>query len=270
VINGKTILPLGWNKPCAKARISPEALTAWLAPRGRIMDAGCGNGRVTALLAQHAPKTSDVVGIDLTAAHVAHENLRAFPNVTTFEKDLLGDLSDLGQFDLIYCQEVLHHTSDPKKSFLNLVSLLAPQGEIAIYVYKKKAPMREYADDYIRDRIKDLSYQDAQHSMRQLTEFSKILTDLNVKVTVPDVDILEIKAGEYDVQRLLYHFFLKCFWNDEMNFDDNVAINYDWYHPQLCTRHTQPEIQGWFKDAGLTITHEHVDFYGITMHGKKA
>jgi hypothetical protein len=29
------------------------------------------------------------------------------------------------------------------------------------------------------------------------------------------------------------------------------------------------EIQNWFKEEGLNIIHEHQDFYGITIRGKK-
>jgi SAM-dependent methyltransferase len=242
---------------------------AWLTGRSRILDAGCGNGRVTALLRRHAPVSAQVVGIDLTAAHVAQANLADAPNTAFFEKDLLGDLSDLGEFDLIYCQEVLHHTADPRGAFLNLTSRLAQGGEMAIYVYKLKAPLREHADDYVRDRISALPYEEALAAMKELTAFGKALSEMKATVRVPDVQLLGIDAGEYDVQRLIYHFFLKCFWNPDLDFDANAAINYDWYHPQLCTRHTLPEVESWFADAGLSIVHRCVDHYGITVRGVK-
>jgi SAM-dependent methyltransferase len=248
---------------------TPEAFRTWLAGRRRILDGGCGNGRVTALLRKYAPAATEVVGIDLSAAHVARANLGDAPNVSIFEKDLLGDLSDLGQFDLIYCQEVLHHTTDPRGAFLNLAGRLAPGGEIAIYVYKLKAPLREFADDFLRDRIAGLPYEKAMIAMRQVTALGQALAESGHKVTVPAVDLLGIEAGEYDVQRMLYHFFLKCFWNPALDFEANAAINFDWYHPQLCTRHTLPEVEGWFADAKLQVIHHVVDHYGITVRGVK-
>ncbi|MBU4566813.1 MAG: class I SAM-dependent methyltransferase [Desulfarculus sp.] len=246
---------------------NPDAFKQWLAGRSRILDAGCGNGRVTALLSMYAPTSSNILGIDLTAAHVAQENLAEFKNVRVQQKNILEDLSDLGTFDLIYCQEVLHHTSDPRAAFLNLCQRLANDGEIAIYVYKQKAPMREYADDFIRSAISSLPYEQAMSDMREVTELGKLLSELDTKVTVPDVRVLGIEAGEYDVQRLIYHFFLKCFWNPSLSFEDNAAINYDWYHPQLCTRHTLEEVEQWFKEAKLEIIHRLVDHYGITVRG---
>jgi hypothetical protein len=71
------------------------------------------------------------------------------------------------------------------------------------------------------------------------------------------------------VQRFVYHFFMKCFWSDELDAEANAVLNYDWYHPDHCSRHTQPEVRGWFVDAGFTVVHEHVDPYGITMRGRR-
>lgn len=244
-------------------------LTKWLNGRKRVLDAGCGNGRVTALLRKHAPVDTQVVGIDLTASNIAAENLSGAHNVHFEKRDLLGDLTGLGKFDLIYCQEVLHHTSDPAGAFVNLTHCLSDNGEIAIYVYKQKAPAREFCDDYIRDHISGMRYEEAIGVMKQIAKLGCALSELKAEVTVPDVTALGIQAGTYDVQRFIYHFFAKCFWNPDLDFDANVAINYDWYHPQLCSRHTLEEVEKWFSRAGLWITHRNVDHYGITVHGRK-
>lgn len=249
---------------------SPEQFRSFLSGKTRILDAGCGNGRVTALLRTNSnEKQTEVIGIDLTAHDVAAENLSGYSNVKFYEKNLLHNLEDLGRFDFIYCQEVLHHTGNAEKGFDNLVEILEQGGEIAIYVYKKKAPLREFADDFIRDRIKSMPYEDAMKHCRQITELGRVLSNSELKITVPDVEILEIKAGEYDVQRFVYHFFAKCFWNQEFSFEENAVINYDWYHPQDCTRHTMDEVLGWFAKNRLKVVHSFEDFYGITVRGVK-
>lgn len=245
-------------------------LKKFLSDKKAILDAGCGNGRVTALLRENSPETSLVAGIDLVAAEIAAKNLEGYKNVKIQQGDLLGDNSKVGKFDFVYCQEVLHHTSDPKLGFLNLVkNNLADEGVIAIYVYKKKAPLREHTDDFVRNAISTMSYEEAMKVCDQITELGKALSAVNVKVNIPAVEVLGIEKGEYDIQRFIYHFFVKCFWNNELNFHDNSVINYDWYHPQSCTRHTIEEIREWFDEGGLSITHECVDYYGITVQGKK-
>jgi hypothetical protein len=90
-----------------------------------------------------------------------------------------------------------------------------------------------------------------------------------IKLEVPSVDLLEIDAGEYALQRLFYHFFMKCFWNPDMSFHDNNIINYDWYHPQTCSRHTIEKVKEWFAFSGLSIEHEYLDHYGITIRVKR-
>jgi len=236
----------------------------------RILDAGCGNGRVTALLRKYASKDTEIVGIDVAPVSIAEKNLRTrglFQNVKFFEKDLLGNLKDLGKFDFIYCQEVLHHTANPQKAFHNLCALLEKDGEIAIYVYKKKAPVREFVDDFIREKISKLPYKEAMKVCEEITNLGKNLSEQKTKLKISKIDMLEIETGEYDLQRFIYHYFMKCFWNAELSFKENVAINFDWYHPQICERYTVEEIRNWFKKEKIKINHEFVDFYGITMKG---
>lgn len=242
-------------------------LRARLEGRRRVLDAGCGNGRVSALLRECADPATQVVGIDLVSHDVAQANLAGAPNVHFEQADLTQDLSRLGRFDFIYCQEVLHHTQDPARSFANLCALLNPGGEIAIYVYKVKAPVREFTDDYVRGKIANLPYEEALRLCAQITQLGKALSELDAKVRVPDVEVLGIEAGEYDVQRLVYHAFAKCFWNPELTVHANDLVNYDWYHPQTATRHTLAEVREWFRGQRLAITHEHVDPYGITVRG---
>jgi SAM-dependent methyltransferase len=247
-----------------------SAFRDFLSGKKRVLDAGCGNGRVTALLREcSSSERTHIVGVDLVAADVARENLADYSNIEIRSGDLLGDLSDLGHFDFIYCQEVLHHTSDPRRAFRNVCQRLAPGGEIAIYVYKQKAPAREFVDDYVRQEIASESYESAMNTCVQITRLGKALADLNVEFDAPAVPALGITGGRYDVQRFVYHFFMKCFWNPSLTFEENAAINYDWYHPQLCSRHTVEEVREWFAQEHLQVKHEHLDEYGITMRGAR-
>lgn len=252
---------------------SSKELQRYLGSKKRVLDAGCGNGRVTALLRKYSdPQITEVVGVDVAPIEIARGNLKKYKldqNTEFSQADLMKSLKKLGQFDFIYSQEVLHHTPNPEKSFKNLLEILSKDGEIAIYVYKKKSPAREYIDDYIRERISNLSYKKAMKVCEQITEFGKSLSEANIEIKVPSVDILDIAGGKYDLQRFLYYFFMKCFWNKNLSFQENVAINFDWYHPELCSRYTVEEIRSWFKRAHLKIVQECVDEYGITMRGKR-
>src|SRR4051812_29823790 len=68
-----------------------QDLREFLKDKKTILDAGCGNGRVTALLAMNAGPEAKITGIDLTAADVAAENLSGVTNVEFFTKDLMDN-----------------------------------------------------------------------------------------------------------------------------------------------------------------------------------
>ena len=234
----------------------------------RILDAGCGNGRVTALLSTLIPR-ADILGVDIIDLAVAKKNTSEFKRIHYRQADLREDLGFLGEFDFIYCQEVLHHLPNPPKAFANLVDILKQGGKIAIYVYKKKAPAREFMDAYISSKISGLDYTRALKACKQIANLGKKLSELDVEIEVGDIPLMGIKKGTYPLQRFLYHHFMKCFWNEKLSLNDNAAINFDWYHPKISSHHTQEEVREWFKFKKLSITRSHEDDYGITIHGEK-
>lgn len=250
---------------------SLEQIQMFLRNHRIILDAGCGNGRILGLFADLVNSNTRLFGIDLAAGDVARKNVGSRVE-QIFDGDLtqVESLSKIPSPDFIYCQEVLHHTSNPTGAFNNLARLLASEGEIAIYVYKRKAPIREFTDDYVRRLIEDSDYAQAIDLASDFTRLGRALTELDIEFDVPEVRSLEIPAGRYTVQRFLYHFFAKCYWNPELSEAANNMINYDWYHPAICSRHTLEEVREWFEDAGLDIVHEFVDEYGITMRGRKS
>ncbi|MDZ7958960.1 MAG: class I SAM-dependent methyltransferase [Aulosira sp. DedQUE10] len=104
----------------------------------RILDAGCGSGVGTEYLVHLNPQ-AQVVGIDLSAGTlaVAKERCkRSGANRVEFHHLSLYDVEQLpGEFDLINCVGVLHHTPDPIRGIQALAKKLAPGGLMHIFVY---------------------------------------------------------------------------------------------------------------------------------------
>ncbi|MDZ8054907.1 MAG: class I SAM-dependent methyltransferase [Aulosira sp. ZfuVER01] len=104
----------------------------------RILDAGCGSGVGTEYLVHLNPQ-AQVVGIDLSAGtlEVAKERCkRSGANRVEFHHLSLYDVEQLpGEFDLINCVGVLHHTPDPIRGIQALAKKLAPGGLMHIFVY---------------------------------------------------------------------------------------------------------------------------------------
>jgi arsenite methyltransferase len=175
-----------------------------------------------------------------------------------------------GSFDVVFSEGVLHHTPSTKRSFDALVPLLVDGGELMIYVYRRKAPIREFTDDYVRERLAGMSPEEAWEALRPLTQLGQVLAELEVEVEVPDdVPLLEIPAGRHDVQRLIYWHVAKLFWNPNMSFEENNHLNFDWYAPQYAWRHTEEEVRRWYAEAGLEIERFHVHEAGFTVRGVK-
>jgi arsenite methyltransferase len=152
----------------------------------------------------------------------------------------------------------------------SLARLLEPDGEILFYVYKKKSPIREFTDDYVRNAISSLGPDEAWELLRPLTKLGKALSDLKAEVTVPeDIPYLGIKAGRYDVQRLIYWHFAKLYWRDTFTLEENNHVNFDWYHPKYASRHTEEELRRWCAEAGLTVTRLDTQDAGYTIRAIK-
>lgn len=104
----------------------------------RILDAGCGSGVGTEYLVHLNPE-AEVIGIDLSAGTlaVAQERCqRSGAARVTFQQLSLFDAGKLpGEFDLINCVGVLHHTADPIRGIQALAQKLTPGGLMHIFVY---------------------------------------------------------------------------------------------------------------------------------------
>lgn len=104
----------------------------------RILDAGCGSGVGTEYLV-HLNPHAQVVGIDISAGtlEVARERCRrSGADRVEFQQLSLFDVEQLpGEFDLINCVGVLHHTDDPVRGIQALARKLAPGGIFHIFVY---------------------------------------------------------------------------------------------------------------------------------------
>lgn len=248
---------------------SGEEMQRHFARHHRILDAGCGAGLATStwLAPGWRHRGNEFVGVDISAAvDTASERLGDIDGTAFVQADILALPFAPASFDLVFSEGVLHHTPSTVDAFRALARLLRRGGEIMIYVYRRKAPAREFVDDYVRDRISVLPPEEAWKLLRPLTRLGRDLAELEAVVEVPeDVELLGIPKGVYDVQRLLYWHFAKLFWNPALTFEENNHVNFDWYHPRYAHRHTEEEVRGWFDDAGLEMTRFDVQEAGFTV-----
>lgn len=247
------------------------AMRGFFAGRKRILDAGCGSGFSTSLWMTPDWQGATWVGADISVAiDVAQKRLAGGVDRHFVQADVLQLPFRAGAFDTIFSEGVLHHTPSTEQAMKALVPLLESGGELMFYVYRKKSPIREFTDDHIRNAIAALPPEEGWAAMRPLTALAQALAELKAEVDVPeDIPYLEIKAGRYDIQRLIYWHIAKLFWNADWPFEANNHVNYDWYAPRYAHRQTEEEVRRWCAESNLAITHFDSQEAGFTVRAIK-
>ena len=252
---------------------STEAWAAHFEGFGRILDVGCGSGLSsgTWLISPGWTGKAMWTGVDVsTAVDVAQSRLGGLPNTHFVQADALDLPFADGTFGAVFSEGVLHHTPSTRAALLSAARVLRSGGELAFYVYRKKGPAREFTDDYVRDALRGLSDEDAWEVMRGFTRLAQALTAVKATVDVPEaVPLLGIPAGPQDVQRFIYWHFAKLYWSDEMSFEENVHVNFDWYRPVYAHRQTAGEVRDWCEEAGVDVSRFNEQESGFTVTARK-
>jgi trans-aconitate 2-methyltransferase len=93
-----------------------------------VLDAGCGTGRVTRILAEKVMKEGRVYAVDIDSNMVSHakKNLQDFENVMVIQSDLM-DVELPRKVDVIFSNAVIHWILDHKRLFKHFWDLLLPK-----------------------------------------------------------------------------------------------------------------------------------------------
>ncbi len=236
---------------------SEERLRQYLSDKKCIIDTGCGLGYKSQWFAKLAPHAV-VLGIDISdACRIAAREFHDLPNLFFLQADISATGLKPGVCDFMVCDQVIMHTEDPEATFAHLSECTSPDGEFACYFYRKKALPRELVDDYFRTKTHDISKEDMWAFSEQLTELGRRLSALNVSFECPEIPVLGIKAGKYDIQRFIYWNFLKCFWREDWGFELSKITNYDWYAPSNARRFSKEEVQALAAKCGMQASFFH-------------
>jgi SAM-dependent methyltransferase len=125
-------------------------------------------------------------------------------------------------FDLVFCDGVLHHTSDPRGAFLELARLVRPGGPLYVWVYPREGALRESVFRVARvvtTRLPGPAVQTLAFALAPLTAFVR----------------------SYSGTR-----FGRATWGE------CAQVVHDWISPPLQSHHGFDELAAWARDAGLT------------------
>ena len=97
-------------------------------PGARTLEIGCGNGSISAWLAERVGPGGTAVAVDMDLSLV---DVRA-PNLELRQADIVAGPVEPGTFDLVTARAVLHHVPDPKAAIANMVASLRPGGALLL------------------------------------------------------------------------------------------------------------------------------------------
>jgi SAM-dependent methyltransferase len=227
-----------------------------------VLDVGCGTGRfmesaaglgaevigfdLSYAMESAAGLGAEVIGFDLSyAVEAACKNVGAKPGMHVLQADLFKLPFRPGTFDAIYSIGVLHHTPDTRQAFLALSPLLKKGGLIAIWVYA-------WAGDYSRnlDRVRACTV-GIPH---------RILYGLCCVI----VPLLHALAS---IQSLRHYTSYIPVSNQGTGLTWDILDTFDNYSPKYQWKHSEPEVLGWFKEAGLEVMA--VLSYPVSVRGRR-
>jgi SAM-dependent methyltransferase len=101
--------------------------------RLRILEIGFGHGRILREIQKHC---SRAYGVDLAKPlPSAKLRPRSIAVASLFEMPFQP-----GQFDLVICRGVIHHTPDARLAFTRIAEQVAPGGRLYLYIYEPNVP----------------------------------------------------------------------------------------------------------------------------------
>jgi SAM-dependent methyltransferase len=97
-------------------------------PGARTLEVGCGNGSISAWLAEKVSPGGTAVAVDLDLSLIRAR----VPSLELLKADIVAGPVERGTFDLVTARAVLHHVADAKAAIANMVASLKEGGAILL------------------------------------------------------------------------------------------------------------------------------------------
>ncbi|MFF1792355.1 class I SAM-dependent methyltransferase [Kitasatospora sp. NPDC058243] len=126
----------------------------------RVLDVGSGPGVIAGLLADAFPE-AEPVAVDQSAALLERARARSGGRLSTQQADLPAEFGKLGEADLIWSGNAIHHLGDQQAALTSLAATLRPGGLLA--VAERGLPLRYLPRDFGLGRAGFQARLDAVH-----------------------------------------------------------------------------------------------------------
>jgi SAM-dependent methyltransferase/uncharacterized protein YbaR (Trm112 family) len=221
-----------WSLFCKALGLDEAGVTG-----ATVLDAGCGHARFTSQIARRGAKMA--VGVDVAEAiDEAFEATRDLANAHVVQANVAAPPFAARSFDLVWCRGVLHHTPDPEAGHRALSRVVKPGGKLYVWVYMKRFnPFRFVKDVFDLLRITRLSPQ-------RLFVLCRV-------ISYPSLAALFLYRAVRRLPGLRAHGARQQRTVRSRGLREIQLTWFDALAPEHNSRHTEPEVIGWFERAGF-------------------
>ena len=203
----------------------------------RILDAGCGSGKLTAELAARHP-TATVVGVDINPAIAeVYAASRRLPNLHIVHGSIFELPFPNGSFGIVWCNGVIHHTGNTRGAFDGLTRVVRAGGQLFVWVYQRKfSPLVA-----LRMVLLPLGLTRWRH---------EFLYRLCQAISVPTwlaVQVLRVVNGTKVAQRHTHARIL----TRKRGYRELTLTWFDVLSPKFRDTYTEDELRSWFRDSNF-------------------
>lgn len=224
-----------------------------------LADLGCGSGITTlSLLGRDwfSNEKNFYIGIDLSKAiYIAKDTIGSLSvkNHIFIRGSILSVPLEDNIADIVVSEGVFHHTPSVDACFKEAYRVLKPGGVMHCWLCAPTAPIRQLARSYICERLNQEPTLERQLKLlKPLTSLGIGLKNLDITIHLTeDVELLNLRAGEYSIYELINQHFLKLYFSDSSTFERMLAFNLDEYSPKYQHRHTKEELESMLQSAGF-------------------
>jgi SAM-dependent methyltransferase/uncharacterized protein YbaR (Trm112 family) len=203
-----------------------------------VLDAGCGSGRLTRMIADNGARV--VVGVDIIeAVDGAFERSRQMPNVHIVQGNIFQLPLQKKAFDLVWSNGVIHHTPDARRAHEALAQMVRPGGLLYVWVYARRFNPFRFTKDVL-DALRVTRLPEAA-----LLRISRLFAYISAGMHTV-----------YKVVRRIPPFRPRSRFGKRTmrrrTVDELTLTWFDALSPEYDSRHSEAEVIGWFERMGYS------------------